>query len=94
MIAGDAVGTAAHQQGIDLLIADPPYGRVADLICRVCWLRPDARPKEVHLQIFRGDAYTTAFALSFVDQRRPRLIVGIEQEASSSRPLVGPAHPL
>ena len=26
VIAGDAVGTAAHQQGIDLLIADPPYG--------------------------------------------------------------------
>jgi 16S rRNA (guanine966-N2)-methyltransferase len=26
VIAGDAVGTAAHQQEIDLLIADPPYG--------------------------------------------------------------------
>jgi 16S rRNA (guanine966-N2)-methyltransferase len=26
VIAGDAVGTAANQQGIDLLIADPPYG--------------------------------------------------------------------
>jgi len=26
VIAGDADGTAAHQQEIDLLIADPPYG--------------------------------------------------------------------